>query len=343
MRFSGQILRDRIRRIRPLTPERFRNALALHRSFRLAQRGGPAHPGAVPMSLSIEPTTSCNLRCPECPSGLRSFTRPTGMLNPELLGPLLDELRSGLVYVNLYFQGEPTLHKEFESLVSTCKARNLYTSTSTNAHYLTPERAARLVASGLDRLIISIDGTTQEAYAAYRVGGHLQRVLDGTRNVLEARRAAGRRTPHVVWQFLVVGPNEHQVPHVRQLAREFGVDELDLKTAQIDAPHDGHPLLTRDPALRRYDRQPDGRWRLRNPLANSCWRMWQGCVITWDGQVVPCCFDKDAQHSMGRVGDRPFREIWDSPAYAAFRRQLFSARADIGMCRNCSEGTEVYA
>ena len=343
MRFSGQILRDRIRRLAPLTPQRLRNALALHAGFRRARRGGPAEQRALPMSLSIEPTTSCNLRCPECPSGLRSFTRPTGMLNPELLGPLLDELRSSLVYVNLYFQGEPTLHKQFDDLVRTCKARRVYTSTSTNAHYLTPERAQRLVASGLDRLIVSIDGTTQEAYAAYRVGGQLQRVLDGTRNVLEARRAAGSATPHVVWQFLVVGPNEHQVPEIRQLARDYGVDELDLKTAQLDDPHDGHPLLTENPAFRRYDRSDNGRWRLRNPLDNSCWRMWQGCVITWDGQVVPCCFDKDAHHSMGRVGDRPFREIWHSAPYAAFRQQLFTARADIPMCQNCSEGTEVYA
>ncbi len=339
MRFSGQILRDRFRRLRPLNFRRLRNALTLHRSFR---RRTPDM-RALPMSLSIEPTTSCNLRCPECPSGLRSFTRPTGMLDPELLGPVLDELRDGLVYINLYFQGEPTLHKQFEDLVRTCKTRRLYTSTSTNAHYLTPERAARIVASGLDRLIVSIDGTTQEAYAAYRVGGTLQRVLDGTRAVLEARRATGSATPHVVWQFLVVGPNEHQVPDIRRLAREYGVDELDLKTAQIDQPHDGHPLLTKNPTYRRYDRRPDGTWALRNPLDNSCWRMWQGCVMTWDGTLVPCCFDKDAQHAMGNVGDRSAREIWHGPAYAAFRRQLLANRSQIDMCRNCSEGTEVYA
>ena len=343
MRFSGQILRDRLRRLRPLSYRRLRNAIALHGSFRRARRGGTIAVGALPMSLSIEPTTSCNLRCPECPSGLRSFTRPTGMLDPAVLGPVLDDLRDGLVYINLYFQGEPTLHPQFEDLVRTCKARRLYTSTSTNAHYLTPERAERLVASGLDRLIVSIDGTTQEAYAAYRVGGTLQRVLDGTRAVLEARRTAGSATPHIVWQFLVVGPNEHQVPDIRRLAREYGVDELDLKTAQIDQPHDGHPLLTTNPAFRRYDRRPDGTWALRNPLDNSCWRMWQGCVMTWDGTLVPCCFDKDAQHPVGNVGSQSIREIWHGTAYSAFRHRLFTDRAGIDMCRNCSEGTEVYA
>jgi len=301
-------------------------------------------PNALPMSLSFEPTTSCNLRCPECPSGLRSFTRPTGMADGKLLVPLLEELKSGLVYVNLYFQGEPTLNPAFESLVAACKSHRLYTSTSTNGHYLTPERANSIVTAGLDRLIISIDGTTQEAYSAYRVGGKLSKVLEGTQHVLEARRMAGKRTPHVVWQFLAVGPNEHQVPEIHQLAKELGVDEVDIKTAQIDAPADGHPLLTKSPALRRYDRDPStGTWHLRNALENACWRMWQGCVVTWDGQVVPCCFDKDAHHSMGNVGDLSFATIWNSPAYVQFRSQLFNDRGAIDMCRNCSEGTQVFA
>ena len=197
--------------------------------------------------------------------------------------------------------------------------------------------------SGLSRLIISIDGMTQDTYSAYRIGGKLNKVLEGTRNMVEAKRANGDKGPHLVWQFLVVGPNEHEVTAIKQHAKFIGVDELVIKTAQIDQPKDGHSLLTEAKELRRYDRNPTGEWILRNPLANECWRMWQGCVMTWDGRVVPCCFDKDAHHTIGKVGAQSFEEIWFSSEYEAFRSQVFSNRSTMEMCLNCSEGSHAYA
>lgn len=265
------------------------------------------------------------------------------MMELETLKSLMDELGPWLVYANLYFQGEPYLHPAMDSLVAECKSHGVYTSTSTNAHFLRAERAEAIVESGLDRLIVSIDGASQGTYAQYRIGGQLTKVLEGTENVMEAKRRVRSGGPHVVWQFLVVGPNEHELPEIEKMARRAGVDELVIKTAQIDAPRDGHPLLTRAPQLRRYDRHPDGTWHLRNSLADKCWRMWQGAVVTWDGRVVPCCFDKDADHLMGQLETNTFKEIWHNEAYEAFRSQILTARADIPMCRNCSEGTTVFA
>ena len=335
--------RDRWNRLRPLDRHRLANAVRAYRGHSRNKRGIATAQSAWPMSLSVEPTTSCNLRCPECPSGLRSFTRPTGMLEVATLKRVLDEIGHHLVYLNLYFQGEPYLHPDMNELVRIGAAHGLYTSTSTNAHFLRPERCAQIVQSGLSRLIISIDGMTQDTYASYRVGGQLDKVLEGTRNMVEARRANGGRGPHLVWQFLVVGPNEHEVDTIKQHAQRIGVDELVIKTAQIDQPEDGHPLLTEAPELRRYDRNPAGEWFLRNPLADECWRMWHGCVMTWDGKVVPCCFDKDAHHTMGSVGEQAFKDIWFSPEYEAFRAQIFSNRSALEMCQNCSEGSHAYA
>jgi radical SAM protein with 4Fe4S-binding SPASM domain len=298
--------------------------------------------GVMPMVLSIEPTTSCNLRCPECLSGLRGFSRPTGMVELEMVENIMAQMGKWLVYVNLYFQGEPYLHKGMDDLVRECKKNGVYTSTSTNAHHLNPERSKDLVASGLDRLIISIDGTTQETYSAYRVGGSLEKVLEGTRNVLEARKNLGSSKPFVVWQFLAVKPNEHQVEDIKTLAKEYNVDEVVIKTAQLDDPHDDHPLLTSSPALNRYEKDPtSGRWNLRNPMKNECWRMWSGCVVTWDGKIVPCCFDKDAKHEMGKANE--IETVWSGKEYEDFRQDIFSDRKAIKMCTNCSEGTKTYA
>lgn len=338
-------VKDRWARVSVLTPRRAANLLQLSTSYRRAKRSGQPQmpPNVMPTSLSIEPTTSCNLRCPECPSGLRSFTRPTGMLNVDHACQWIDELAPWLTYVNLYFQGEPLLHPKLDQLMAQCHRHGIYSSTSTNAHHLTEAKCQALIDAGLSRLIVSIDGLTQETYASYRVGGTLSKVMEGTQNMVEAKRQRGRG-PHLVWQFLVVGPNEHELPDLLEAASACGVDEVEIKTAQLDDPQDGHPLLTEAAAHRRYDRDPiTGQWTLRNALEDACWRMWQGAVLTWDGRVVPCCFDKDAHHVMGQLGDQSMAEIWHNAEYAAFRRTLFADRAGIPMCTNCSEGSHVYA
>jgi radical SAM protein with 4Fe4S-binding SPASM domain len=150
------------------------------------------------------------------------------------------------------------------------------------------------------------------------------------------------QTPHVVFQFLVVAPNEHQIPDVFKLANELGVDEVRLKTAQVYDYIHGNPLLPNDERYSRYVRKEDGSYRVKNALDNQCWRMWSGCVITWDGRVVPCCFDKDATHALGNLSEHTLSEIWNGSAYAAFRKNLLNSRSEIDICANCSEGTRVW-
>ena len=297
----------------------------------------------LPVSISFEPTTSCNLRCPECPSGLRSFTRPTGMLGEELFKQTIDELHSTLLYLIFYFQGEPYLHPKFLELVQYAAAKNIYTATSTNAHFLTDANARKTVESGLDRLIISIDGTTQETYEQYRIGGKLHKVLEGTRNIVKWKKALNSPTPHLIFQFLVVKPNEHQLAEVHQLAKELEVNEVALKTAQIYEYEQGSPLIPSIEKYARYRKEEDGTYTIKNALTDSCWRMWHSCVITWDGLVVPCCFDKDAHHRLGDLKLSTFKELWKNKAYAAFRQQLLNSRSQIDMCKNCTEGTQVWA
>jgi radical SAM protein with 4Fe4S-binding SPASM domain len=335
--------RDRVQMISRTTPARALNAASVVSSYWMSRlTRTPGHRG-MPISISIEPTTSCNLRCPECPSGLRSFTRPTGMLQDKLYQEVIDQLATTLSYLTFYFQGEPYLNPRFLDMVAYASRKGIYTATSTNAHYLDDENAKATVLSGLDRLIVSIDGTTQESYESYRIGGKLDKVIEGTRNILRWRRQLRARTPHVVFQFLVVRPNEHQVPAVYTLARELGVDRVALKTAQIYDYKNGSDLIPLDEKYSRYSRDENGVYSIKNELLNHCWKMWQSCVITWDGKVVPCCFDKDAHYVMGDLSENSFREIWQSEAYQQFRASLLRSRSEIEMCTNCTEGTKVWA
>lgn len=329
-------LKDVLNLAEGLTPMRIANGMRVWGSFQASRwRGRPSIAG-MPLSVSIEPTTSCNLRCPECPSGLRSFTRPTGMLRSGLFRNVIDQLAPTLNYLTFYFQGEPYLHPDFLDMVQYASSRGIYTATSTNGHYLSEENARATVESGLDRLIISIDGTTQETYESYRVGGNLEKVLEGAARVVHYKKKLRARTPHVIFQFLVVKPNEHQIDDVRALAHKIGADELVLKTAQIYNFEQGSDLIPDNHRYARYRRRSDGTYEIKNRLLNQCWRMWQGCVITWDGKILPCCFDKDGRHAMGDVQKTSFRDIWFGERYNDFRASLLRSRNEIEMCRNCT-------
>ncbi|WP_224999922.1 SPASM domain-containing protein [Cesiribacter sp. SM1] len=327
---------------RTLTPRKLRNAAQVLGSYYYSRTSGRAGISGMPLSISFEPTTHCNLRCPECPSGLRSFSRPTGMLQHEVYQKVIDELQDTLLYLLLYFQGEPYLHPQFLDLVQYAHQRGIYTATSTNAHYLSDERARQTVESGLSRLIISLDGTTQEVYEQYRVGGKLEKVLEGTKRLLQWRKQLKSRTPYVVFQFLVVRPNEHQLEDAKKLAKQLGVDDVWFKTAQIYDYEEGSPLIPTIGRYSRYQQGIDGRWHIKNKLLDHCWKMWHSCVVTWDGKVVPCCFDKDAHHRLGDAQQKSFREIWNSGEYEQFRSLILKGRDQIEMCRNCTEGTKVW-
>jgi radical SAM protein with 4Fe4S-binding SPASM domain len=330
-------LADHINLLRKLNPRRVANASRIFLSYYRSRITGKVRHSGNPFTISIEPTTSCNLRCPECPSGLRQFSRNTGKISLELYQDIIDQLHQDLFYLILYFQGEPYLHPLFFRMAEYARKKNIYTATSTNAHFLTDNLARKTVESGLDRIIISLDGLDQETYEKYRVGGNLEKVIEGTKNLVRWKRELKSKTPFIILQFIVFRTNEHQVGQVRKLAEELGVDKLELKTAQVYNYEEGNPLIPENEKFSRYKAASKGKYLIDNPLNNHCLRMWRGCVITWDGLVVPCCFDKDADHRLGDLKKNTFRDIWRGKDYDDFRRKLFSARREIDICRNCTE------
>ena len=326
-----------------LTLRKSGNALKLVSSYYLSRLFGKPMLYGLPLSISIEPTTACNLSCPECPSGLKSFTRDTGSIKLDFFRETIDSMYKDLAYLIFYFQGEPFLHKGFLDMVRYASSKNIYTATSTNGHFLTDEKARETVESGLDRLIISIDGATQDIYSQYRIGGNLEKVLEGAKNIVKWKKALGKKQPFVVFQFLVVRPNEHQIDQVKALASEIGVDQVWCKTAQIyDYESDPNQLIPKSDKHSRYKQDESGKTVPKNNISNHCWKMWHSNVITWDGKVVPCCFDKDATHQLGELGGSTMKQIWNSNSYAKFRSDLMRSRKNIDICANCSEGLKVW-
>ncbi len=250
----------------------------------------------------------------------------------------IDELHDNLIYLMLYFQGEPFINKNFFYFVKYAVSHKIYTTTSTNAHFLDDSNCRQIIESGLDRIIISMDGMTQETYSSYRIGGNLDTVKNGITNLISWKKKLNSAKPYTILQFLVLKTNEHQISEIKTFAKQSGLDELQLKSAQFYNYLNGNPLITSIGKYSRYNKQPDGTYKLKNRLPNHCFRMWTSCVITWDGKILPCCFDKDANYSFGELNQQSFSSIWSNPEYQAFRNKILNNRKSVEICSNCTEG-----
>lgn len=313
------------------------NLVKIKTSYFLSSWGVLTHWDTKPLFLSIEPTNICNLKCPECPVGMRTEQVRQVQVDMGVVEKTLDELSKSLIHVILYFQGEPLMNRNFTDIVRYAHSKKLLTTSSTNAQLLTDSLAKEIVLSGLDRLIISIDGATQETYGAYRVGGKLDKALVAIEHLVKWKKELKSASPFIEVQFIVFKTNEHEMGAISELVKKYKADKLTFKTAQLYDFENGNPLLTSINKYARYELRSDGKYHIKSPLRNRCKRLWQGAVISSRGDVLPCCFDKDSKYVFGNVRKEPFSKAWHSEKAYEFRKRMLENRKQFDICRNCSE------
>ncbi len=290
----------------------------------------------MPAVLSIEPSSFCNLHCPECPVGNGLSTREKTLISVSLFEKIIEQVKYSCTYLTLYFQGEPFTHPHFTELVLLARRNGIYAASSTNAQLITPVIAEELVRYNLNKIIVSMDGITQDVYEKYRVGGSLDKVLEGIKFLVEKKALFQLKQPEIELQFLVFSHNEHQMNAVRELAKELKVDKLTFKTAQIISYEKGSDLLPKQQKYSRYVQQPDGLFVRKKKVRNICWRAFSGAVITSEGDVLPCSYDKNAEHSFGNINNMSLKEIWHGEKAKQFRQQILTDKKVFEMCRNCT-------
>lgn len=320
----------------PFCFSRARNALRCSISYALSLFGF-VRISHLPAFVSVEPANFCQLRCPECPVGQAGgHPRKPEFLSEAVWQQVLHEVAPYAHTIQFYFQGEPLLFPNLPRTISEAHALGLHTIVSTNAQALTPSLADALVSSGLSRIIVSMDGLSDASYSAYRQGGSLRQTQDALRWLHEAKQRHHSRIT-IELQCLRLRTNEHEWSAFRRTYRALGADCFTLKTAQLyDFAH-GHPLMPSDPRHSRYVRGSDGLYRRRESLFRTlwrrlfalypCWRLWSGCVITTDGEVLPCCYDKDHTHSYGNLLQSSLSDCFRTGSLSFRRAVLRSARS----------------
>ena len=287
----------------------------------LQLRLGNTRVGGIPYEWEIDTTNICQFKCPLCDTGLGNIKRQNGVMHLDTFKKVVDQIKDYCVWLSLYSWGEPFLNKDIDKYVAYAHDADIATIISSNLNKpLTPEMAERLIRSGLDVLIISLDGTTQEVYEVYRVGGVLERVLANVRLLVEKRKELGYSTPHFEWQFIVMRQNEDQIPEARRMAKELGVDDIIFK--KVDFPFGANDME----AAKRWLPSGANAARSERPLdmayeeyGERCWRLWRSAVVNWDGGYAPCCYLTDASDDFGDVNTHTIKEIWNNQRYHTAR------------------------
>lgn len=324
--------------VRSLNIKRALNLIKTSSSFLLSALFNRHFVWGKPSILTIEPTNICNLRCPLCTTGSGDMQRANGKMSLDTFNNIIDKMGDDLFFLLLYHQGEPYINKCFLDFVKQAKSKNIYTTTSTNAHYFSDEVIYATIDSGLDSMIVSLDGVTQDVYEHYRVKGKVDKVLQGTQRFMEIKKQRGAKTPLIALQFLVMKHNEHQLEDVKKLAKEIGVDRLLIKNIEVHNSQEARDWLPLNEKFSRYNF--DGQTlTVKGQSRKSCSRVWNSSLINWDGSLVPCCFDKNGDHELGNINsDKSFKQLWWGKAYKAFRKNLVTNRDSIDICRNCNQG-----
>ena len=320
-----------------LTRSRCINALRCYAGYALSFFGA-VRVRHRPVFVSVEPASLCQLRCPECPVGSHfplpptySGERRTPFMTREVWVRVLAQTARWAHTMQFYFQGEPLLNSDLPRMISEAHESGLFTIVSTNAQAMTEAMAQALVGAGLDRIIVSMDGMTQESYSAYRVGGSVEKCKQALRWLHEAKERAGSRIV-IELQCLRLRTNEKEWGALARAYKRLGADRLVLKTAQLYDYAEGHPLMPTDRRYSRYIPDADGRYHRRR-RGKGCLRVWSGVVVTTEGEVLPCCYDKGHAHAYGNILEKPMDELFGSEKANAFRRAALREEPEI--CKEC--------
>ncbi|HLQ37383.1 MAG TPA: radical SAM protein [Planctomycetota bacterium] len=297
----------------------------------------------MPLIVSVEPTNSCNMKCPMCPTGLGVLTRRKGMMDLERFAGLVRQLERTTLIMTFWGWGESTLNPQLYDLIRIAHDRGIFTMLTING---TSIDAERILDCGLDYLVVSFDGLREESYRPVRIGGDLQAAKAGVGRLAARKRERGLARPRINMGFIVTRLNEPELPGLDEQARAIGFDATRPKYLHVVTRQVAEQLRPLSEVLRGQvgivgpgrTIEPSIPGIVRPPAPNGCGLLWEYAMVYWDGTMVPCCYDWDAEQPLGNAFTTPFAEVWRGEVYREFRRRVTNDKQSIPLCRECQGG-----
>lgn len=267
-----------------------------------------------PYQLVLETSNVCQLRCPQCWTGLHWINRDTHLMQMDLFNKVADEAQAFIKHCYITNWGESTLNKHLPQMIARVK-QFATIDIATHGLSLTEEMADAIATC--DTISVSIDGIDQETYEKYRVGGKLEDALRGLRLLVS------KCSHKVLWTYVVFRENEHQIPAAQQLADEIGA-QLGPKPPLFWDKSKMNASMPSDEKYRRYT-LVDGEWQLKADRL-KCREFWQTTYVLPNADVVTCCYDGSARYVVGNVKERSLLDVWNGEAYNRMRENHVSGQ-----------------
>lgn len=296
-------------------------------------------PFSYPLAMQLEPTIHCQLDCPYCPRIKATKGMKQGHMKWSNYTRLMGEIGPYIAAIAFWQWGEPLLHPQIVDMIKVAHSYGIISIMSTNAQ-VNPEDIdlAGLTNSGLDMLIISMDGTTQNTYQDFRAGGQLDRLKNFTSAIIEEKRKSKRDDLIINIRTVATRENEGEIEAVRNFAMEAGADIYSVKSVSLyyeDNPDDPHLPLNKD--LRSYQYRGQEEAKKYNLLANRCRKPWTWPTLRYDGTLLFCECDHQMQAKLGNVFSAgSFREVWRGKTAQNLRGHYkANGEIDLDFCKRC--------
>ncbi|MFQ5559247.1 MAG: radical SAM/SPASM domain-containing protein [Nitrospinota bacterium] len=297
---------------------------------------------SYPIKLTIDPCNFCNLSCRLCPVGTGSKLREQSKMSFETFKKIIDECGKYLYWIDLFDWGEPLLNKDIFKMIRYARKFRAMITVSSNLNVLDDQCAENLIRSGLDKIVVSLDGTSQETVEKYQKGSDYTRVIRNMKKLISLRGDA--KHPCIQWNFLVHSYNEHEVQKAGSMAKELGVDYL--FTGPLRCSMGEEVLLdTRAQFENVKDWIPSkGSYSLyniekkeKNRIKKECNIPWFEAVIHPDGSVSPCCAVWPQRYDYGHMKNSSFGNVWNGRLYKEARKSIFNDTGSEAICALCKK------
>lgn len=291
----------------------------------------------LPARMAIEPTNVCDLDCIGC----REQGYVPGFMSLERFNSIMSQVNKAQL-ISLYGFGEPLLHPdiiEFIDIAKTAGTEDVRISTGFNIN--NDGLLKKLAQSKLDKLIIGLDGASQETYGRFRRGGSFDLVVANIRKIREYN-------PHckLFIQLIPNKYNEHEIDKVRALSKKLGVDYFSIRI--LSTRHD--EILPENPRYRHRVKCKNFEDLQRLTLTKKkhiCLLAMNSIGISQDGAVFPCTFlwgfnkltpDCEKKKFFTKfpynVFQMPLKDIWLDKEYFKLRCGFLEGYP-IELCRAC--------
>lgn len=228
----------------------------------------------------------------------------------------------------LHHFGEPLLHPEMARFINLAE-RHMRTMISTNAVFLTRNKATEIIHSGLSFITISINGHSSQTYSEITQRDNFDLVRENVISFLQRKYECGNEKPQVNLQIIKMRKTADQIDQFIEFWKAKGADKVHIKYLDTWA---GQIESIRELA------HPDDRIRSSERERYPCKYLWDNIVVLWDGRAVPCCRDYDGKEILGDLKRQSLKKVWGGPQLRRLRAQHVAGNySESELCRDCIE------